>query len=158
MEEASHDHKRGGSRVLFALASIVIIIGGLKAAAPLLVQRSNVAVSPVATTAEASPRSSLRSVMSDWMKTTLRSPPARNNLASRVSAHLLSLCACGAAADHACRPVWLLLLCLASVTVAPPTASSDLRAESTCRSVMTPGQEMKLPLPPAPLGHVLLKG
>jgi predicted PurR-regulated permease PerM len=37
MEESSNDHKSGGIRVLYALACIVIIIGGLKAAAPLLV-------------------------------------------------------------------------------------------------------------------------
>jgi len=37
MEEPSNENQRDGVRVLFALASIVIIIGGLKAAAPLLV-------------------------------------------------------------------------------------------------------------------------
>ena len=37
MEKASDDHHKGGIRVLYALACIVIIIGGLKAAAPLVV-------------------------------------------------------------------------------------------------------------------------
>jgi len=37
MEEASNDNQRGGIRVLYGLACVVIIIGGLKVAAPLLV-------------------------------------------------------------------------------------------------------------------------
>lgn len=35
--ESSNDHQRSGIRVLYALACVVIIIGGLKAAAPLLI-------------------------------------------------------------------------------------------------------------------------